>query len=50
VVEQRAAAAEPAAPRPADPLDDLDHRPLDAATVAAIDEALGLPEVTLVRT
>jgi branched-chain amino acid transport system permease protein len=32
-----------------DPLDDLDHRRLDPATIAAIDEALGLAEVPVVR-
>jgi hypothetical protein len=37
------------APTVIDPLDDLDHRSLDAATVAAIDEALGLAEVPVVR-
>jgi len=36
-------------PAAADPLDDLDRRPLDASTIAAIDDALGLAEVPAVR-
>jgi branched-chain amino acid transport system permease protein len=49
VVESAASSSARAAAVGADPLDDLDHRALDAATVAAIDDALALAEVPVVR-